>query len=182
MDDNVIIDLFWNRSETAIAEVSDKYAGYCHSISYRILHSSEDADECVNDTWLRAWNAMPPARPNRLSTFLGKITRNLSLNRHEKMNAEKRGGGMVEIALSELEACIPASADVEEGRLGEVIDQFLDSIPTRSRDVFVQRYWYLSSIAEISKDLHIGESNVKSVLLRTRNKLKQHLEKEGVPI
>ena len=108
MDDNKIIGLFWQRAEAAIDEVSRKYAGYCHSIAYRILYSDEDADECVNDTWLRAWNAIPPARPNRLSTFLGKITRNLSLNRYEKMNAEKRGGGVVEIAISELEDCIPS--------------------------------------------------------------------------
>ncbi|MCL2084196.1 MAG: sigma-70 family RNA polymerase sigma factor [Oscillospiraceae bacterium] len=186
MDDNIIIDLFWQRTETAIAEVSQKYAGYCHSIAYRILQSSEDADECVNDTWLRAWNAIPPARPNRLSAFLGKITRNLSLNRYEKSNAGKRGGGVMEIALSELEDCIPdrmsVEGEIEGNRITEMIDRFLDAMPKQSRDVFVQRYWYLSTIADISADLGIGENSVKSILFRARAKLKQLLEKEGVLI
>ena len=184
MDDRLIIDLFWQRTENAIAEVSKKYAGYCHSIAYRILCSSEDADECVNDTWLRAWSAMPPARPDRLSTFLGRITRNLSLNRYEKMNAEKRGGGAAGIAVSELEECIPSGMSVEDEVEGiymtELLNRFLDTIPVRSRDVFVQRYWYLCSVAEISADLGIGESAVKSILFRTRKRFKQLLKKEGI--
>lgn len=184
MDDNIIIDLFWQRTENAITEVSKKYARYCHSIAYRILYSNEDADECVNDTWLRTWNAIPPARPNRLSTFLGKITRNLALNRYEKMNAEKRGGGVVKIAISELEDCIPSDTsvedEVEEIYITELIDRFLDKQPNKSRDVFVQRYWYLYSIADISTNLGISENTVKSILFRMREKLKQQLKKEGV--
>jgi RNA polymerase sigma-70 factor (ECF subfamily) len=186
MDDEKIIDLFWQRAENAIAEVSDKYSNYCCSISYRILHSNEDAEECVNDTWLRAWNAIPPASPNRLATFLGKITRNLSLNRYEKANAEKRGGGVVEIAISELEDCLPSETnvedEVEEAYLSELIDRFLDFLPKQARDVFVQRYWYLSSISDIAADLGLSENNVKSILFRTRNKLKQQLQKEGIAI
>ncbi|MDR0219990.1 MAG: sigma-70 family RNA polymerase sigma factor [Lachnospiraceae bacterium] len=186
MDDNKIIDLFWQRSEEGLAEVSAKYAKYCHSIAYRILGSNEDAEECVNDTWLRAWNAIPPARPGRLSTFLGKITRNLSLNRYEKQHAEKRGGGAVEIAIAELEDCLPARAsveeEVEENILAALVDNFLDTLPLRSRDVFVQRYWYLCSITDISTDLGLSENNVKSMLFRTRNKLKHYLEREGIAI
>lgn len=186
MDDNLIIDLFLERTENAISEVSKKYERYCHSIAYRILYSNEDAEECVNDTWLRTWNAIPPARPNRLSTFLGKITRNLSLNRYEKMNTEKRGGGMVEIAISELEHCIPSDTsvedEIEEIYITELINRFLDTLPIKSRNVFVQRYWYLCSITDISTDLGISENTVKSILFRTRNQLKQHLRKEGVLI
>jgi RNA polymerase sigma-70 factor (ECF subfamily) len=184
LEDNKIIDLFWQRAETAIDEISQKYASYCHSIAYRILYNDDDADECVNDTWLRAWNAMPPARPDRLSAFLGKITRNLSLNRYEKAQAEKRGGGVVEIALSELEDCVPGRMSVNDEIEGifitKAIDRFLDALPRQSRNVFVQRYWYLSSIADISADLGISESNVMSMLFRTRNKQKKFLEKEGV--
>lgn len=186
MNDNIIIKLFWQRTENAIAEVSKKYANYCHSIAYRILCSNEDADECVNDTWLRAWNAIPPELPNRLSTFLGKITRNLSLNRYESMSAKKRGGGMVEIAISELEDCIPSDTSIENEiddiYMTEQIDRFLDTLPSQSRDVFVQRYWYLCSIEDISADLGINKNTVKSILFRIRAKLKQHLEKEGISI
>jgi RNA polymerase sigma-70 factor (ECF subfamily) len=184
MEDKLIVDLFWQRMENAIGEASKKYAGYCHSIAYRILRSNEDADECVNDTWLRAWNAIPPARPERLPAFLGKITRNLSLNRHEKMSAEKRGGGVVEIAIAELEGCLPSGTsvedEIEEIHITEAVDRFLDALPEQARDVFVQRYWYLSSIADISADLGISENTVASMLFRTRNKLKQQLIKEGV--
>jgi RNA polymerase sigma-70 factor (ECF subfamily) len=186
MDDNKIIDLFWQRQEEGLAEASHKYTGYCHSIAYRILGNNEDAEECVADTWLRAWNAIPPARPNRLSTFLGKITRNLSLNRYEKLHADKRGGGVVEVAITELEECLPSNTSVEdavaETFLSELIDSFLDTLPRRSRDVFVQRYWYLCSIADISTDLGISENNVKAILFRTRNKLKQQLKREDIVI
>lgn len=186
MDDSTIIDLFWQRTETAIAQAANKYRDYCHSIAYRILCSHEDADECVNDTWLRAWNAIPPARPNRLATFLGKITRNLSLNRYEKLHAGKRGHGVADLAIAELEHCIPAGMStedtVEERRITELINRFLDTLPKRSRDVFVQRYWYLYSIPDISKNLGIRENTVKSILFRTRNGLKQQLKKEEVSI
>jgi RNA polymerase sigma-70 factor (ECF subfamily) len=186
MDDIKIIELFWQREEAGLAAATHKYTGYCHSIAYRILSNNEDAEECVADTWLRAGNAIPPARPNRLSTVLGKITRNLSLNRYEKLHAEKRGGGAVEVALAELADCIPSSTSVEEeieGKaLTELIDKFLDTLSLQARNVFVQRYWYLCSVADISADLGISENNVKSILFRTRNKLKQQLEKEGITI
>ena len=129
MDDSKIVELYLERSENAIAETSKKYTRYCHSISFNILHNSQDAEECVNDTYLRAWNAIPPNQPNQLSTFLGKITRNLSFNRYKQYSAEKRGFGQAELALSELEDCIPAKTDVEqasnEKELVEAINKFL---------------------------------------------------------
>ena len=186
MDDNSIIELFWKRIETAIEEVSKKYAKYCYSISFRILYNAEDADECVNDTFLRTWNAIPPARPNRLSTFLGKITRNLSLDRYEKMNAEKRGGSQTEIALSELEECMPSILNVEkaveDNALTAAIDGFLSTLPTDTRKVFMRRYWHLCSIKEISTAYRISESKTTSILFRTRKKLKDYLEKEGIMV
>lgn len=186
MNDNEIVDLFWQRVETAIDEASKKYAKYCYSISFRILYSNEDANECVNDTFFRAWNAIPPARPNCLSTFLGKITRNISLNRYEKMNAAKRGGGVVEMALSELEECVPSAMDVEqtvdETILTEIINSFLGTLPRQQRMIFVRRYWYLCTMSEIATDYGTTESNVRSILFRTRNKLKIYLQKEGITL
>lgn len=183
MEDGKIIELFWARDETAITETAKKYSKYCFRISNTILQNSEDAEECVNDTYLNAWNAMPPHRPARLSTFLGKITRNLSLQKHIKYSAQKRGGGQVELALSELEECIPAKTGVEqaaEGQLlAETLDAFLRGLPQEVRGIFVARYWYLYPVQEIAKRNGISESKVKSMLYRTRKKLKACLEREG---
>lgn len=136
MRDYEIVNLYWKRSEAAIAETSAKYGSYCHAISYNILNNDEDAEECVNDTWLGAWNSMPPQRPNRLAAYLGKITRNFSLNRYKQYAAEKRGGSQTELALAELEDCIPASATieqmVEEKALVEAINRFLMLSRSRS--------------------------------------------------
>lgn len=184
MDDHQIIDLYWNRSEAAIEETSKKYARYCHSISFNILHNDEDAQECVNDTYLRAWNAMPPHRPNRLSTFLGKITRNLSLNRYKQYTAGKRGLGQTELVLSELNDCIPAVSDVEQATdeklLIDELNRFLAAQPQRKRMVFVQRYWYLMSVRAIAEQHGMSETQTKSMLFRMRNELKQLLEKERI--
>lgn len=184
MDDGQIIDLYWARSEVAISETANKYNKYCHTIAYNILHNNEDSEECVNDTYMRAWGVMPPQRPNRLSTFLGKITRNLSLNRYEKYTAEKRGFGQVPLVLDELQDCIPATNSVEQtiedATLIEIFNRFLASLPTNTRKVFIRRYWYLSPIKEIATDYRFSESKVKMTLLRARNELKQILEKEGV--
>ena len=184
MEDNQIIDLYWVRSEKAISETADKYGRYCYSIAFNILRSREDSEECVNDTYLNAWNAMPDQRPDRLSAFLGRITRNLSLKRWEKETAEKRGAGQVPLALEELQECIPASdsADpaADDRALTAVLNCFLASMPTEKRIIFMRRYWYLSPVAEIASDLAISESKVKMSLLRSRNELKEYLEKEGV--
>jgi len=184
VDDNKIIDLYWERSEAAIGETSKKYYRYCHSISFNILHSNEDAEECVNDTYLGAWNAMPPKRPNCLATFLGKITRNLSLDKFKKYTAEKRGRGQVELVLSELDEVIPSTTSVEQTidakELAELLNKYLDSLSKQKRIMFVKRYWYLMTIKAIAEQLSISESQVKSTLFRIRNELKTYLEKEGV--
>ena len=184
VDDDRIVDLYWERSESAIDESSKKYSRYCHSIAYGILHNNEDSEECVNDTYLRAWNAMPPKRPNCLATFLGKITRNLSLDKYRGYTASKRGHGQVEVALSELEEVVPSSGSVEDeiigSELAETLNVFLESLPKQKRIIFVRRYWYLISIKSIADDLGESESQVKSSLFRTRNELKLYLEAEGV--
>lgn len=186
MDDQQIIDLYWARSENAITETAHKYGPYCHSIAYHILYSKEDSEECVNDTYWKAWGAMPPQRPNQLRTFLGKITRNLSLNRWEKHTAEKRGAGQVPLALDELAECVPAPDSVERTvddlALTELLNDFLSGLPVQTRRIFMRRYWYLCSVKEIAADCAVSESKVKTTLFRTRNKLKQHLEKEGVAL
>ncbi len=184
MEDSKITDLYWERAEIAIGETAKKYSRYCHSISFNILHNKEDAEECVNDTYLNAWNAMPPKRPNCLATFLGKITRNLSLDKFKKYSAEKRGRGQMEIALSELDEVIPSTTSVEqainEKELAELLDKFLGGLPKQKRIIFVQRYWYLMSIKAMAEQLSISESQVKSTLFRIRSELKSHLKREGV--
>jgi RNA polymerase sigma-70 factor (ECF subfamily) len=184
MEDSRIIDLYWERSETAIGETAKKYSRYCHSISLNILHNREDAEECVNDTYLNAWNAMPPKRPNCLATFLGKIARNLSLDKYKRYTTEKRGFGQTEIALSELDEVVPSASSVEhvidEQELVDSLNLFLRSLPKQKRILFVQRYWYLMPIKAIAEQQGKSESQVKSMLFRTRRELKLYLEKEGV--
>lgn len=184
MDDKRIIELYNERSETAISETAEKYGKYCYTIAYHILYNEEDSEECVNDTYLRAWEAIPPQCPNKLSAFLGKITRNLALNRYKYYVREKRGHGQTTLVLDELQECVPASNNtaqaVEEKLLVEVLNRFLYSLPKEKRIMFVRRYWYLSSIQEIADDFGVSQSKVKMTLLRIRNKLKLVLEKEGV--
>ena len=186
MTDKEIVELYWSRDEAAIAATADTYGNYCYSISYTILRSNEDAEECVNDTWLNAWKSIPPQRPSRLSTYLGKITRNLSINRYKLLNARKRGMGQVELALSELEGCVPAQGTVEqiaeEMVLVNAIEAFLRAQPRRERNIFVGRYWYLYSIRELADAYAMSESKVASLLFRMRNKLKLYLEKEGIAL
>lgn len=186
MEDGEIVDLYWERSENAIAETSKKYSRYCYSISFNVLHNHEDAEECVNDTYIRAWNSMPTQRPNRLSTFLGKITRNLSINKYRGYAAEKRGSGQTDLVLLELEECVPSPENVEQAvdtlALAEAINRFLASQPRTKRIVFMRRYWYLSPIREIAGEYGMNENRVKSMLFRMRNELKLFLEKEGVAV
>lgn len=182
----MIFDLYWARSELAVNETAAKYGKYCKTIAMNILRNNEDADECVNDTFLMAWNAIPPERPSIFSSFLGKITRNLSLNKYKAQRARKRGGGELAPILSELEDCVPSPGGVESeceaNAVSEAINGFLRSIDTANRIVFVRRYWYADSIVSISSRFQMSESKVKSMLYRTRNKLKIHLEKEGIMI
>ncbi len=186
MEDHEIVDLYWARSEDAIGETEAKYGRYCYYIAFNILHDNEDSEECVNDTYLKAWNAMPDRRPNRLSAFLGKITRNLALNRWESYHAEKRGSGQVPLALEELHECIPSAHSGEgladELALADVLDRFLASLPKEKRRIFMRRYWYLSPIAEIAADHSMSESKVKMSLLRARNALRRVLAEEGIAL
>lgn len=185
MDDKMIVDLYWERSPIAIAETQKKYEKYCHSIAFRILHSNEDAEECVNDTYANAWNAMPPHKPERLSTFLGKLTRNIALNRYYRDHAAKRAP-QTELILHEVEEFLPTQNSdrelTDEIALKDAINRFLGSLSKQTRIIFVRRYWYLSSVREIAKNLGLSESNVKVILLRTRTQFKAYLEKEGIEI
>ena len=186
MDDNAIVDLYWARSEDAIWETNRKYGAYCWQISYNILRNSQDADECVNDTWLRTWNALPPQRPTKFQIFLAKITRNLSLDRWEQAHAKKRGGGQTALLLSELSDCIPSANSVEqildEQALSEAISKWLHLQPLKNRVAFIRRYWYADSTQQIAKRLAISESAAKSLLHRLRHSLKTYLEQEGIAI
>jgi RNA polymerase sigma-70 factor (ECF subfamily) len=186
VDDLQIIDLYWARVEDAISETEKKYGRYCHSIAYHILHNEEDSEECVNDTCLKAWDSIPPRRPSALKLFLGKITRNLSLDRYEQRTAAKRGYGEIPLVLEELRECVPATDDsehiVEDIALAELFDQFLAGLSVEGRRLFVLRYWHLYSIGEIAAICKLSESKVKMSLMRNRNKLRQLLEKEGITI
>ena len=186
MEDYQITLLFWQRNEAAIYAARDKYGTYCRSIALAVLGDYEDALECENDTYLGAWNAIPPHRPQRLSTYLGKITRRISLDKWKSLHTRKRGGGEVVLALEELGECI-ASGETPQQKL-EVqeltlqINAFLKALPETEQQVFICRYWYLSSVKTIAKQFDFSESKVKSMLCRTRLKLKAHLEKEGMVV
>lgn len=181
MEDARIVDLYWARSENAITETSAKYGKYCYAIAYNVLANHEDADESVNDTYLDAWNNMPPHRPSILSTFLGKITRRISIDKWRSRTAEKRGGGEIVLALDELSDCIPSNHDVEEeivaAELAKVIDNFIMSLPPMDRRVFICRYWYLDPISAIAQQFGFSESKVKMILHRQRHRLLSHLER-----
>ena len=184
MDDAGIVSLYWERNEQAIEESESKYSGYCHAIAYRILTDHEDADESVNDTWLAAWESMPPHRPSVLAAYLGKITRRISLNRWRDSSRDKRGGGEVSLSLDELAECVPGRQNVERtmelAELTEAVNRFLAGLPAVERDVFVCRYWFLAPLREIGEKFEFSESKTKSMLFRTRKKLLAHLEKEGL--
>ena len=184
MDDRQIIALYNERSEAALSETEKKYGRYCRTIAYNILNNEEDSEECVNDTWLKAWEAIPPQCPDSLAAFLGKITRNLALNLYKHKNREKRGGGQTMLVLEELVECVPGTDStqeaVNEALLAEVLNGFLAELPTEKRKIFMRRYWYLSSVREIAEEYGLSESKVKMTLLRLRSKLKTVLEKEGI--
>ena len=183
MDDNRIIELYWNRDENAIAETRNKYNSYCFAISRHILRDPQDCEETVNDTYLATWNAIPPHHPENLATFIGKICRRLSINRYRENTAEKRGGTEVTLSFDELDECIGDDSftkQMEEKMLAEIIDAFLAGIKESDRKVFVCRYWYFDSIEEISERFGYSQSKTKMVLKRTRDKLKDYLIKEGV--
>lgn len=186
MEDKDIIGLFWKRSEDAIHETAKKYGKYCHLIAYNILYNEQDSEECVNDTYFNAWENIPPHNPDKLSSYLGKITRNLALNRWDYYNAAKRGNGQIPIVLEELRNCISSSDNteqiVDELHFTNILNHFLASLPKQKRIIFIRRYWYMSSIKEICTDLGMSEGKIKMLLMRLRNDFRAYLEKEGVLI
>lgn len=185
MEDGNIVDLFWNRSDRAIVETSNKYGNYLFTISFNILKSREDSEECVNDTYLKTWNSIPPNRPAKLKGFLGKITRNLSLDVYRKNRSIKRGSGEVELAIEELSNLIPENSlqeALDEKYLVEKINEFLESIDIDKRKIFVMRYFYINSIKEISQQTKIKENTISTILLRLRTDLRKFLEEGGIEI
>ena len=182
MDDQRIVALFWNRDERAIEETDRKYRPYLTCIAHNILDDRQDEEECVNDTYLRAWNAIPPHEPQRLSAFLGKITRRLALDRTAARTAEKRGGGTLPQLLEEWRDCLPAAQGdpTDDLALRDALCRFLRSLPATRRQIFLRRYWYADPIAEIARRFGCGESRVKMSLSRTRGELKAFLEKEEI--
>ena len=186
MEDRQIVELYLQRNEQAIEQTDAKYGKYCFSIAYNILANNEDAEEAVNDTYIGVWNAIPPHRPAILSTFLGKITQRIALKYWRKNQAQKRGGGETALALEELAETIPAAGcvedEIETAELGEILNRFVLSLPQTERYVFVCRYWYLDSIADIAGRFGFSQSKVKSMLSRTRKKLRTHLRKEDVDL
>ena len=183
MDDSEIMRLFSERSEQAIAEAMAKYKSYSTKIAYNILYSHEDAEECVNDAFFKVWELIPPNSPEMLSTFIGKITRNIAINRYRQTLAEKRGSGEAAVAFEELSAVISDNTnvanDVERRELLGEINRFLGGLSEKKRNIFVCRYWFCDSIRDIAAEFSISESNVSVILNRTRQKLREYLQKRG---
>lgn len=183
MEDREIVNLYWDRNERAIKETAAKYGRYCYKIAYNILLNKEDADESVNDTYFKTWECIPPHFPEALAVFVGKITRRISLNKWRSKTRRKRGGGQVNLALEELDEFISDENDVEKAvehkELLHTINDFLGALPATERDLFVCRYWFFASIQELSRKFAFSESKTKSMLFRTREKLKVCLKKEG---
>ena len=179
MDDAKIIQLYWDRDELAIPVTANKYGNYCTSIAKNILGNNEDAEECVNDTYMNAWNSMPPHRPSILSTFLGKIVRNLSIKRYKHNTADKRGGGQATVVLDEIAELVSDTDSVEQEidrkELVKAIDSFLERLPNDKKNIFVCRYWYFDSISDIANRFGMTENNVSVTLNRLRLKLHNYL-------
>ena len=184
MEDKQIVDLYWERSESAIAETEKKYGRYCHYIAYHILENDEDAREIANDTYLKTWQTIPPCRPESLRSYVGMISRQLAFNRYDAEHTQKRG--QTALVLDELAECLPCDDeewDVATGiALNELLNRFLRGLTPKTRNIFIRRYWYTSSVAEIAREYSMKESTVAMLLLRTRNKLKTYLQKESFNI
>lgn len=181
MEDAKIIQLFWDRDQSAIEESDRKYGRYCYAVANRILDSREDSRECVNDTWHNAWRAIPPEKPSKLQSFFGRITRNLALDRYGYNNAQKRNVRL-ETAMDEYWQCIPNGDMPMDDKLilRELINGFLESLDKQTRIIFLRRYWYVCSAKEIARSMGLSESNVNVILHRTRKEMKLYLQKEGI--
>ena len=186
MEDAEIVQLYWDRDEQAVYESSRKYGAYCSAVACNILHDHADVQECVNDTWLHAWNAMPPHRPSVLSVFLAKITRNLSFDLYRRKHREKRGGHNIVLVLDELAECVSGKDDPEKDlhakQLREDIGRFLEKLPEDKRYMFILRYWYAYSIADIAERFSKSENNVSVSLSRIRTRLRTYLIERGYDI
>jgi len=183
MDDNDIIRMFWDRNDQAIRMTSEKYGPYCKAIARNILNNDEDTEECVNDTYLNAWNSMPTHWPKQLSTFLGKITRNLSFNRYKHDRAGKRGGGEIALVLDELADCVSDAGNVgqimDRRELEKAINSFVRGLFAEKRNLFVRRYWYADPVSKIASDYGMLQGSVSKALERTRKQLKVYLAERG---
>ncbi len=184
MEDQQIIDLYFQRSEQAIAETDVKYGNYCFSIAYKILANREDSEESVSDTYMAAWDAMPPRKPPLLAAFLGRLTRNISIDRWRSRSAEKRGGGEFVLCLEELANCASGEPGVEQKAIMKevvaLLNRFLQDLPEMERKIFLCRYWYVDSVQDISRDFGFSQTKITTMLYRTRNKLRRELQKEGL--
>ena len=186
LDDNAIIELYWARNETAISETQTKYGGYLHTIAYNILANSEDSDECVNDTYFRAWGSMPPNRPVKLSAYLGTIVRNLAITVFRKKGNLSNGGSQYALSLDELAECVSGGETppekAEAGLLSRSISSYLRTVSAEARDIFLCRYYFCDSISDIAGYFGASETKIKSSLFRTRKGLRDYLRKEGFDI
>lgn len=184
MEDSNIVSLYWDRSEEAIAQTDTKYGAYLYGIAWHILEDRQDSEESVSDTYLAAWNGIPPKKPNVLSAFLGKITRRISIDRWRRNTAAKRGGGQMELVLEELSECVSDGESLEERfeqkELVRAVRRFVSALPERQRNIFVCRYFYLDSVGEIAERFGCSENTVSTVLHRTRKKLQKQLRGEGL--
>jgi RNA polymerase sigma-70 factor (ECF subfamily) len=184
MDDKRIIELYWARNESALVQTRAKYSRYCYHIAYNILQDHEESEEVENDTYLDAWNSIPPHRPENFQAFLAKITRRIALDKYRARIAQKRGGGDTPLSLEELHECIPSHVNIDEAleahRLADLINGFLHTLPKTERAIFIYRYWYCESTAYISSQFCCTQSKVRTTLHRTRLKLKEYLKKEEI--
>ena len=182
MDDSSLVNLFWSRDESSITQTDAQYGAYCRTIAYNILDCHEDAGECVNDCYLRVWNAIPTDRPSLFAAYIAKIVRNIAFSRYRARTAAKRGGGTAALCLDELAECLADQSNIEReidsAALENALGRFVHNLPQEKRVLFVLRYFYAADIKTISRKTHLGESKIKSSLLRTRNALKHFLEKE----
>ncbi len=183
MEDEKIIELFFRRSEQAIWELDTKYGRVCHQLSYNIVNNRQDAEECVNDAYLGAWNAIPPAKPDPLPAYLCRIVRNLSLKAYYRNKAAKRNS-VYDVAMAELEACLPSSdtveGQIEAKELARIIEAFLNTLSMENRVIFMRRYWFLDSYRDIASQMGLTEKNVSVRLTRIRRRMKDYLTEREV--
>lgn len=183
MQDSEIVRLYFERNEEALKETAKRYGSFCKAIALRILGNPEDSEECVNDTYFRAWNTIPPKNPSNLGAYLGRIARNLSFDKYRQRNAEKRGGGETALILDELSEITSGVdetfSELEGKELSRAINSFLDTLKPEHRSVFVQRYWHAYSVGEISRKHGISEGNASVILSRARKSMKAYLSERG---